>query len=134
MSGDESDAKAELTAAKRAAATQTARETYPPLGVYVSFLCIMYGFMNFEPFGEISSVQASRTKLSGGWRMICVVSGGWRDCVGAARRGDRRGGRGLSMTAPVLSSHSEPRRVSSLTQMCATTVDSAAGRRTSETS
>jgi hypothetical protein len=49
-----------LRAAKRKEATQTARETYPPRLTYLLFLIIMNGFLSFEPFAEISSMQVSR--------------------------------------------------------------------------
>jgi len=50
-------ALANVKAEMQALARQTARETYPPMLVYLAFLCVMYGFMCFEPFGEIASLQ-----------------------------------------------------------------------------
>ena len=54
-------------------ARENARATYPPLLLYLFYLCIKYAFMNFEPFQTISDLQENvKTFLVG---MAFALSG-----------------------------------------------------------
>ena len=57
---------------RKALARENARATYPPLLLYLFYLCVKYAFMNFEPFQTISDLQENVKTFLVGMSPACV--------------------------------------------------------------